>query len=47
MKGVVSGWGAMVCANVWLADGNAFIGLAFLALAIAIASFLIKESGHD
>lgn len=45
MKGVVSGWGAMACANVWIADGNAFIGLAFLA--VAIASFLIKEPRHE
>lgn len=45
MKGIVSGWGAMVCANIWIADGDDFIGLAFLAL--AVASFLTEGLRHE
>lgn len=35
-------WGALACANVWIAAGDTWLGVAFIALATATL-FLVKE----
>jgi|DEB19_MinimDraft_2_1074335.scaffolds.fasta_scaffold403150_2 hypothetical protein len=39
-------WGALACANAWLAHGDTWPGVAFIALATAML-FLVKEPRHD
>ena len=39
-------WGAFTCANVWIAAGNTWLGVAFIALATTTL-FLTKAPRHD